>query len=871
MTSPFNLQTLTLSKDSAKITIFSSGRHPKPMREHASMLKVVGFIQNKMGISLQGNSRYDWMTTVKTELDMVTAYHNLYKREDKIYTTAHSLGKIKWGRTNPANNLSLNIMHRPTRHALCDSIYADKDMQNAHVSFLCQTFKDRTDVDISALQDYNSDPKKWRGDLAIHHGLDPVKDKDVTKQLFIRVLFGGTYEQWINDFDINKNIKPSEQHPLVLKIENQLGKVRELFFEANPQLAKDMIKHDPKKYKCSTQLKRSLLAIALQTLERWIMESCVQFLIDEKGFDLEDIVPCQDGMMILKHLDYAGIEADFEKVTFETFGLSIGWVDKAFDEAIEIPDGIIERTLEQWNELITDDGLAHYLLAIHGDRIKYKRSLEHSADALYIFDGERKRWFLESSKNPPTLLNLISKIHPILRQEINTDSSLSEKEIKLLQTKALILLSTTGGERILKKILSNAQWCDCGFDKVPYYLGFENGFLDLRTHTFEEYREDVYITISTGYDYVQPDYENNEQDRIYRDELANIFDMMFTTTEETIYYLQIMASGLDAINYQYIWFFEGAGGNGKSMGVKLNETVLGNAMYKASSGSILTVDAEKANQSSEDLCHLINARTVVFSEMDKTSGMTWSALKILTGGDTITGRRLYQGILQFSLNSSLICTFNSRPDMVGNVVGAERASLERRLKPMHFPRHFTENENDIATNPEKFIRANPTYTTDAWRNAVRHVYLDLLCGVYKAYYSQEEQRFVFNEPATVREACNEYLRGEDLFLEMYDEIYAEDANKLLNLKHNRVYLGDMYATLTRHELFVQGSQGTGKKAFLRTWNKKAFIGWCRGKFEVQIDTRVAKEYVLGVALKSDLEYAVVEEEGHTTMETDGGL
>jgi len=721
MTSPFNIQTLVLCKESAKKTIFANGRYPLPMREHTNMLKVVGFIQNKMGISLQGNPRYEWMSTVKTELEMVVAYHNHYKREDKIYCTAHSLPKLKWGRTNPANNLSLNIMHRPTRHAFSNAIYADKDMVNAHVSFLCEIFKHKTDVDISALQEYNLNPKNWRGQLAVHHGLDPVKDKDITKQLFIRILFGGSYEQWIKDFDINKNIKTIEQHPLVLKIENQLGKVRELFFEANPQMVKDMIKHDPKKkYNDITQLKRSLLAFALQTIERWIMEECIQFLVSEKGFDLKDIVPCQDGMMILKHLDYAGIEADFERITLERFGLAVGWVDKPFDEAIEIPNGIIERTIEQWNELITDDGLAHFLLALHGNRIRYKRSINHSADALYVFDGERKRWFLEPSNRPHTLLNLISNVYPNLKKEIEDDVSLSEKENKLLQSKALILLSTIGGERILKRLLSLAEWCECGFDAVPYYLGFENGFIDLRTHTFEEYREDVYITISTGYDYIKPDYDNNEQDRIYKKELANIFDMLFDTNEETVYYLQIMASGLDAINYQYIWFFEGAGGNGKSMGVAFNESVLGNVMYKASSGAILTADADKANQASEDICHLIGGRTVVFSEMDKTSGMTWSALKILTGGDILTGRRLYQGILQFKLNSSLIATFNTRPHMTGNVVGAEKASLERRLKPMHFPRLFSDDEEKLTNNPETYIRANSKYTSPTWRNAAKH-------------------------------------------------------------------------------------------------------------------------------------------------------
>lgn len=848
--SPFNLNTLTLNKDFAKTTIFANGRNPIPMREHTNMLKVVGFIQNKMGISLQGNPRYEWMTTVKTELEMIQSYHNNYDRARGIYKSAHSLTKMKWGRTTPANNLSLNVMHRPTRHAFCNGVYADKDMVNAHASILCEAFRSKPDVNISALMEYNSRPKYWRNELAIHHGLDPEQNKDAVKQLFIRILFGGKYEEWIKDFDVEKNIRLSDQHSLVLAIQSQLDTVRDMFYTANPQIVKDMKKHDPVKFGNISQLKRSLLASALQTIERWLMEACVSFLVSEKKMELQDIVPCQDGCMILSQYNYEGMEADFERVCYEEFGLSIKWADKLFDEAISIPNGVISRSMTEWFELLTDEGIAQEVKQRYGQKIQYRRPKEDIRDALYVFDDSKKRWFAEDSKKPHTLLNYISGMYDIVKTQIDADDSLTEKEEQTLSAKTISFLrSSSAHDGILKRLLCILEWSGKEFDADPYLLGFENGYIDLRSYEFGDYDEDIHITLTTGYDYRQPDY-NCESDLLIRNELASIFESMFENTDDVLYYLQIMASGLDGVNYQKIWFFEGAGGNGKGLGLSLNECVLGDGMYKTACGDILTADGQKANQSSEDIMNLKNARMAIFNEMDKNEGMTWSSLKVLTGGDTMTGRRLYKGLEQFKLSCSVIGAFNSKPDMVGHTVGDERASLERRLKPIHFPYIFTEDPAKLALGlPYK--KANIRFVEPEWRVSVRDVYLDLLCTVYVRAFSKETNTFIFNEPEKVRIACDEYLRGEDLFLELFNELYMVDSAKKTDIPANRLFLGDLYEKITVTETFRQGANGKGRKTFLRSWNKKKFIEWSQSRLGAKTDRKILW-YVCGYSSKDSM-------------------
>lgn len=846
MSSPqFNLSTLVLSKEFAKKSVFWNGRSPIRVREHANMLKIVGFIQNDMGITYQGNPRYEHATTCKTEIQMMKSYHNNYVRENECYGTAHKLTKMCWGRTLPVDYLSLSVMHRPTRHALCDGIYADKDMVNAHVSILCEIFKNKPNIDISALLEYNSDPKRWRSELAVYHGIDPVKNKDDAKQLFIRMLFGGGYSQWIKDFDISRNILPSQGHPLILRIQNELSVIQEEFYNANPQMVKDLKKHDAVKFADVRQLKRSLLATALQTIERWIMEECIQFLTDEKRFDIRDIVPCQDGMMILKSLDYPGIEDDFERITLERFGMSVKWVDKPFDEAIDIPDGIIEKTLDEWNDFLTDFGISKLIIDTYGDRIRYKRPTEDSRDFLYIFDSVRKRWFSEEPKSPPTLLNMITSMYDGVASELANDDSLTDKELNRLSMRArTLLLSSAGNVGILKKLLCIAEWSDVEFDANPYLLGFENGYLDLRTGDFLEYSEDIHITLTTQYNYYKPDYVNCQRDIEIREDLITAFKGMFETDEDLFYVMQVLASGLDGINYQHIWFFQGVGGNGKSLGISLNEKVLGVRFCKAASGAILTADSQKANQSSEDVVLLKNGRTVVFNEMDKVEGMTWSSLKILTGGDTITARKMYKGLEQFKLNASVICAFNEKPDLIGNVVGPEKASLERRLRPIEFPYIFTDDEAKIALGG-KYKRGNPMFVDKLWVEEAKHVYLDLLTGIYAESFVEGKSGIQFKEPAKIKEACNSYLKDADVFNEVFADLYHPSEEAKINKPKNRLFVGDLYDEILYHPTFKKGMTGEGKRAFGRTWNKKAFVSWCRGRFEVGVDARGGRDYILG--------------------------
>jgi len=900
---PFNISTLTLNKDFAKQTIFQSGRNPIPMRVRLNRIKQLGFIQNEMGITLRGNPRLNGMATFHTELDQQKTYNNLYDRDGDFYKEGWCLGKNPWGRTSPVDNLSISVFHRPTRHALCEGKYRDKDMKNAHISFLCEIFKNRPDMDISALVEYARDPKHWREQVCRHHGLDPVRDKDASKQLFIRLVFGGSYEKWVKDFDIERNIRPFERFGLAVQMELQLEPIREAFYKANPQMVKDLKKHDPAKYADIRQLKRSVLSFSLQTIERLMMEACCSFLVEEKGFDLRDIVPAQDGLMVLAELNYEGMEADFTRIIQDKFGMTIEWLDKPFDEAIEIPDGVIDRSFEEWLAELSDKGIATRTHTYHNNRIL----TDPRTGILYVFDPIKRRWFEDETVAMKTLRNMICGLHPIVSDEINDDCSLTDKERMSFIIKAKsLLLDQSGLVSCSKRVVDTAGWNGVAFNSHPTQLGFENGWIDLTTKdSFQEYREDVYITQTTGYDWVQPDYSDpktvemrNTLIKIFADTFnydleANDYKIDEKVCPEMFYYILILASCLDRNNYQNLFFFRGKGGNGKTQGTMMMRIALGSKFYKRLGGEILKEDSKKANQSSGDVYAMRDARMGVFPEVDKSGVMSWSALKEITGGEAITAREIYMKVQEFLLTGTFICVFNKKPEFVGSVDESDKQALSRRLRVLDFTVNFVSTERKLeevkakAKEGEVWKLGNPYFTKEKFADEIKFVLVDFLAGIYSQYFDEAIGELPLDKyvSASVEKTSRIYVEGEDVFSQIFTDLYAEDASytedKIVMDKSwklgqqievpthpNRRYYLDVWNEVEGHDIYKEKSshKKEGRQAFLRLHTKKTFRDWIDDRVRMITNKKTHREYFLGYRRNCDGDGGGEEDEDDTTAE-----
>ena len=322
----------------------------KKMREYVSRDMVKSFVQHKMGISFKkckGKRYKGILTKFETEQNLMEAYLARYNTELGCFETGYYIPSHGYGRVEPTDYLSLSKMHRPTRHALAAERYIDIDMCNCHPVLFAQIARS-AGLACSTIESYSHYCDQYRQTI-----MDVYQcSKDIAKQLPISLCFGGGIIPWkLENIELEYRV---HDIPEIIELEKELAPLMKLLLDANPRVAAALLEYDPVKYGDPDQLMRSVMSMWSQTVERLCQEACVEWLVSAKGFVLEDIVPCQDGIMILKELWYDGILSDMSKVVRQKLDLGIQWSRKPFDKAITIPALDVSKP-ETPNRLVEDD------------------------------------------------------------------------------------------------------------------------------------------------------------------------------------------------------------------------------------------------------------------------------------------------------------------------------------------------------------------------------------------------------------------------------------------------------------------------------------------------------------------------------------
>ena len=315
----------TFDKSFIKTSIF----YGLKMREYVDYNKVYSFIKENMGIEKYDN---DWIKKINNaynnDYEQLEKYKTCYHKNENFFRTSIILPKHKWGRIGQSDYLSLSIMRRGVRHALSIDNYIDIDMECAQPCIINEISK-MNNYENKALNEYVKDPLKYRNEIMKYYNCK----KDDAKNLIIRLLFGGCYNEWLKD----NNIKKTQKIDFINEIECEIKKIIEVVYASNPEIKKDVLKINPNKWENIQAEKRGVMALWSQSIERLIQETAIMYLHKTKDFLLEDVVPCQDGFMILKKYWYDNILDDINNIIYETFNIKIIFKVKEFDEAIIIP------------------------------------------------------------------------------------------------------------------------------------------------------------------------------------------------------------------------------------------------------------------------------------------------------------------------------------------------------------------------------------------------------------------------------------------------------------------------------------------------------------------------------------------------------
>ncbi|WP_338704165.1 phage/plasmid primase, P4 family (plasmid) [Streptomyces sp. Q6] len=156
--------------------------------------------------------------------------------------------------------------------------------------------------------------------------------------------------------------------------------------------------------------------------------------------------------------------------------------------------------------------------------------------------------------------------------------------------------------------------------------------------------------------------------------------------EETIRFLHLLLgySITGDVGAQVLPFLYGSGANGKSVLLEVTMQILGDYANAAPPGFLM--EKGKFTEHSTELTELHGRRIVVCSELKPNDKFNEARVKLLTGGDTITARRMRQNFFTFTPTHKLWLLGNHRPE-----VGTGGHAFWRRMRLIPFERRVPDD------------------------------------------------------------------------------------------------------------------------------------------------------------------------------------
>jgi P4 family phage/plasmid primase-like protien len=230
-------------------------------------------------------------------------------------------------------------------------------------------------------------------------------------------------------------------------------------------------------------------------------------------------------------------------------------------------------------------------------------------------------------------------------------------------------------------------------DQDRYKLCCKNFVIDFREKTYRKGIPEDYISRCTNIDY----FPLKSEDQPIIDEINEYLHKLFPRSEELVTYVKNhLASTLigDTIKAQCLHYYNGLGQNGKSLFVKLIETILGEYATDLDI-SFFTNERPGRGKATPDLVKLIGARFAVTSEPSEGDKLNEGPMKQLTSGtDKISYRGLYKEQESFIPQTHCVIMAN----IFLSVKGQDHGTW-RRIRVLSFESLFTHNPVD--NDPEK--------------------------------------------------------------------------------------------------------------------------------------------------------------------------
>lgn len=281
-------------------------------------------------------------------------------------------------------------------------------------------------------------------------------------------------------------------------------------------------------------------------------------------------------------------------------------------------------------------------------RIAARLAQYAAQDILYVrgigwhyWDG--KRWAVDHDN---------VQAHRILKHvlEMSWTEAMGNKDLQADVNSAMTAYGAKGVLDLTKNYLYAAE-----VDADPYILNCENGTLDLHTLELRPHNSMDYITKLANASY-DPDSMSDRWTNFLESALPDDSVRRYLQT-----YIGLALIG--TVREHLLTIATGSGRNGKGVLKESLQHALGDYAISVDSDMLISSRHGDKKSASEQaaMMELRGARLVSMSELPKGVKMDESTMKNLTGGDTVTAKRMGQNPVNFAPSHSFLMLTNDLP------------------------------------------------------------------------------------------------------------------------------------------------------------------------------------------------------------------
>ena len=380
----------------------------------------------------------------------------------------------------------------------------------------------------------------------------------------------------------------------------------------------------------------------------------------------------------------------------------------------------------------TDLDNALRLIHLQNGKLRYLSDVDK-----FAFFNDNDHVWQESNKNSP-LNHLIVDAANILGNSAKTPTENKIANIFKSNRKSSGITAMVKGVRVIR--ITRAD-----FDKHKNLLNCQNGVVDLQTGRLYPAAPELLLMQCTNANYL-PNWKENPV------EVVDNFLRDVQSNEDTRGFLiQWLGYCLTAeVNEEKFVLFQGAGGNGKGTLTNLVNETFNNYCVSFPVRALQWNKNADANAATTAFNLLEKARLAISEEIPPNAKADPSVLKLLSGGDKIPIRRLFEESRHIEPTSKLILSGNNAlifPD-------ATDYGIQRRLIAVKF-------EQDFRNKPDVHLKEK-LLTQEA-----KDYFLSMLIDSAQEWYKNGLQ-----VPKILQETSKEYLDSQDFITDFISE-YCE--------------------------------------------------------------------------------------------------